>query len=130
MFLPDWCFGQGQLNNLHTLPFPGKKALIVISNGKSTKSKRLFGQNSGTAKMAGVEYVIFDKVEPNPLKATVEAGGKMARENKCDFILPLGGGSCMDAAKGIATMATNDGDFGIILLLERARENQLLIRSR
>jgi alcohol dehydrogenase len=38
-------------------------------------------------------------------------GGAFAKENNCDFILALGGGSCMDAAKAIAVMATNDGDY-------------------
>ncbi|MDD2241563.1 MAG: iron-containing alcohol dehydrogenase [Bacteroidales bacterium] len=112
MYVPTrLVFGQGQLNNLHTLPLPGKKALIVISNGKSTRANGYLDRTQEQLKMADVEYVVFDKVEPNPLKSTVEAGGKMARENKCDFILPLGGGSCMDAAKGIAAMATNDGDL-------------------
>jgi alcohol dehydrogenase len=39
------------------------------------------------------------------------AGGAFAKENGCDFIVALGGGSCIDAAKAIAVMATNDGDY-------------------
>lgn len=54
--------------------------------------------------------MVFDKVEANPLKSTVMAGAAFARENGCDFIIALGGGSSMDAAKAIAVMATNDGD--------------------
>ena len=54
--------------------------------------------------------MIFNQVEANPLKSTVMAGANVARENECDFIVALGGGSVMDASKAIATMATNSGD--------------------
>ena len=59
----------------------------------------------------GVKHSLFDKVEPNPLKDTVMAGAKAAREGACDFVIALGGGSVMDAAKAIAAMAVNDGDL-------------------
>ena len=104
-------FGAGILNKLHTQPMPGKKAMVVISNGKSTRANGYLDRTLEQLKLAGVESVVFDKVQANPLKATVEEGGKFARENACDFIVALGGGSCMDAAKGMAVMATNQGDL-------------------
>ncbi|NLI92586.1 MAG: iron-containing alcohol dehydrogenase [Peptococcaceae bacterium] len=111
MYIPTRVlFGAGQLNNLHAQKMPGKKAMIVISNGKSTKANGYLARTEEQLHLAGVETVVFDKVEANPLKSTVMAGGAFARENGCDFIVALGGGSCMDAAKAIATMATNDGD--------------------
>lgn len=103
-------FGAGQLLNLHTQKMPGKKAMIVISNGKSTRENGYLFRTEEQLKLAGVGTTVFDKVEPNPLKSTVMAGGTFARENGCDFIVALGGGSVMDASKAIATMATNDGD--------------------
>jgi alcohol dehydrogenase len=103
-------FGAGELNNLHAQKMPGKKAMVVISNGKSTRVNGYLARTEEQLKLAGVESVVFDKVEPNPLKSTVMAGGAFAKENRCDFIVALGGGSVMDAAKAIATMATNDGD--------------------
>lgn len=60
-------------------------------------------------KKAGIESVVFDGVSPNPTVANVDAGAKAARENGCDFLVALGGGSVMDCAKAIAVMATNDG---------------------
>ncbi len=59
---------------------------------------------------AGVEYVVFDKVSANPVKTVVEEGGRVAKENGCDFIVALGGGSVIDASKAIGLMATNEGD--------------------
>ncbi|MDK2830469.1 MAG: alcohol dehydrogenase [Methanolobus sp.] len=112
MYVPTrTLFGAGQLNNLHAQNMPGKKAMIVISNGKSTRSNGYLARTEEQLKLAGVETVVFDKVEANPLKSTVMTGGAFAKENNCDFILALGGGSCMDAAKAIAVMATNDGDY-------------------
>lgn len=112
MYVPTRiAFGAGELNNLHTQKMPGKKAMIVISNGKSTKTNGYLTRTEEQLKIAGVKTVLFDKVESNPLKSTVMTGSALARINNCDFIVALGGGSCIDAAKAIAVMATNDGDY-------------------
>lgn len=89
----------------------GKKALIVISNGKSTRTNGYLDRLEGELDQAGVQYVIFDKVAANPTKPVVEEGGCFARDNGCDFIVALGGGSVMDAAKAIGLMAANGGDL-------------------
>lgn len=104
-------FGAGELNNLHSQRMPGRKALIVISKGKSARTNGYLARTEEQLKLAGIETAVFDKVEANPLKSTVMAGGAFARENGCDFIVALGGGSCIDAAKAIAVMAANDGDY-------------------
>ena len=104
-------FGSGELNNLHKQALPGTKALLVISNGKSTKANGYLARTEKQLNMAGASSVLFDKVEANPLKSTVMAGAAMAKENECDFVIALGGGSCIDASKAIAFMATNPGDY-------------------
>lgn len=57
--------------------------------------------------LAGVP--VFDEVEPNPKHSTVDRGGEIARNIKSDLVIGLGGGSVLDAAKGIALLATNPG---------------------
>lgn len=104
-------FGAGQLNHLAEQQLPGKKALLLISNGKSTIDNGYLARTEQQLQKAGVAYAIFAEIEPNPLKSTVMRGGAFAREQGCDFIVALGGGSVMDASKAIATMATNDGDL-------------------
>lgn len=104
-------FGSGQLNKLSKKRLPGKKALIVISSGKSTRANGYLDRVEEQLKLAGVESVVFDKVLPNPTKPVVMAGAQAARDNSCDFIIGLGGGSSIDSAKAIAMMATNDGDL-------------------
>ncbi|RXG35203.1 iron-containing alcohol dehydrogenase [Methanohalophilus sp. WG1-DM] len=112
MYVPTrTLFGAGQLNNLHEQKMPGKKAMIVISKGKSIRENGYLARTEEQLKLAGVETVVFDKVEANPLRSTVMVGGAFVKENNCDFIVALGGGSCMDAAKAIAVMATNEGDY-------------------
>ncbi len=112
MFVPTrTLFGAGTLNKLGEQKLPGKKALLMISNGKSTRASGTLARTEEQLRKAGVESVLFDKVEPNPLKTTVMAGGAAAREHACDFIVALGGGSVMDAAKGVAVVAANDGDL-------------------
>lgn len=103
-------FGGGTLGQLHQQTMPGKKALLIISNGKSAIENGYLSRTEAELQKAGVEWVIFNQVEANPLKSTVMAGANVARENECDFIVALGGGSVMDASKAIATMATNLGD--------------------
>lgn len=103
-------FGVGTLGQFHQQTMPGKKALLIISNGKSAIENGYLSRTEAELQKAGVEWVIFNQVEANPLKSTVMAGANVARENECDFIVALGGGSVMDASKAIATMATNSGD--------------------
>lgn len=104
-------FGRGQLNNLHKQNLPGKKALIVISSGKSTRANGYLQRVEEQLQMAGVESVVFDKILPNPIKSHVMEGGAVAKENGCDFVIGLGGGSSIDSSKAIAVMATNPGDY-------------------
>lgn len=104
-------FGAGQLNNLHKEKFPGKKAIIVISNGNSTKKYGYLQRLEEQLKKSNIQYVLFDKVRANPTAQNVMDGAKLAKENGCDFVISLGGGSVMDCGKCIALMMKNEGDL-------------------
>ena len=104
-------FGKGQLGHLHEQQLPGKKALIVISSGKSMRANGYLGRVQKELDLAGVSYVVFDKILPNPILAHVQEGGALAKETGCDFVIGLGGGSSIDASKAIAVMATNPGNY-------------------
>lgn len=104
-------FGVGQIEVLHKEGILGKKALIVTSNGKSTKANGYLAKVEEELKKANVSHCLFDKIEANPTKNTAMQGGMFAKDNGCDFIIALGGGSVMDCSKAIATMATNSGDL-------------------
>lgn len=104
-------FGSGMLKELHNQPMPGKKALIVISNGKTAYVNGGLEQLKKELDMAGVEYVVYDKVQQNPTNHNVDDGVAMARANNCDFVIGLGGGSVMDCAKGISLMFKQSHDY-------------------
>ena len=104
-------FGKGTLNRLHELPLPGKKALIVISSGKSMKANGYLSRVERELEQAGAAHALFDQVCANPTLQNVMDGAAMARAEQCDFIVGLGGGSSMDCAKAIALATVNEGDF-------------------
>ena len=112
MYIPTRImFGAGMLDKLSEQPMPGRRALIIISNGKSTRSNGYLARTEEQLRKAGVETCVFDGVMPNPTAGNVNAGAKAARANQCDFLVALGGGSVMDCAKAIAVMATNEGEL-------------------
>lgn len=100
-------FGPGKLAELGDQQLPGKKALVVTTGGKSVKANGYLGRLYEQLDRAGVAHVLFDRIEPNPLRQTVNAGGWLARKQGCDFVVALGGGSVMDGSKGICVVAAN-----------------------
>lgn len=104
-------FGAGQLNNLHAQNFPGRKALIVISNGKSTRANGYLDRTEKQLHEAGVETAVYDGVSPNPTIKNVTEGAEAARKFGTDFLVALGGGSVMDCTKAIAMLAPNEGEL-------------------
>lgn len=104
-------FGAGKLNELATCALPGKKALIVISSGKSMRANGYLDRVIDLLKKNGVQSVVYDKILPNPVKDHVMEGAAVAKANACDFVVGLGGGSSIDSAKSIAVMAKNPGDY-------------------
>ena len=104
-------FGSGKLNDLSSYPLPGKNAMLLISNGKSTKVNGSLDTVKAQLTKAGVAYAVFDKIMENPVKEVIMEGAAFARANGCDFILALGGGAVLDSSKAIAAMATNEGDL-------------------
>ena len=102
-------FGAGVLKNLHEEKLPGKKALVVISNGKSTRTNGSLAALEAELDAAGVAHVLFDKIQANPLEPTVQEGVEFGRAEGVDFVIGLGGGSVMDAAKAIAAMIPQQG---------------------
>jgi len=62
-------------------------------------------------KASGISTEVFSEVEANPRDATIHAGAEKARAFGADVYVGIGGGSAMDAAKGMALLATNGGNI-------------------
>lgn len=83
-----------------------KKVLLVYDKGlKDVGIADIIADN---LKNAGIEIVIYDKVLPDPPDTMVEEGAVMARSEKIDGIVAVGGGSSMDTAKGINVLINNE----------------------
>lgn len=98
-------FGKNALNEAsEELSKIGKKCLIVTGQN-SAKVSGALDDYLKILKDSDIDYVIFDKVEENPSFETVSLGKKLCLVEGCDFIVGIGGGSPMDAAKAIAMTA-------------------------
>ncbi len=104
-------FGAGRLKELGSQTLPGKKALLLISNGNSVKTYGTLERVQAQLKRAGAGYVVCANIHENPSKEVVMEAAAIAKENACDFILALGGGAVLDAAVAVSAMATNPGDL-------------------
>ncbi|ADZ84386.1 iron-containing alcohol dehydrogenase [Cellulosilyticum lentocellum] len=94
----DLYHGKGSINELKNLT--GKKAIVVVGGG-SMKRFGFLDQVVDNLKEAGMEVKLFENVEPDPSVETVMKGAEVMREFEPDWIVAIGGGSPIDAAKAM-----------------------------
>ncbi len=120
-------FGSGKVAKAGELTKPyGKKALIVTGHSSAKKSG-LYDKVKDSLKAEGIDSVLFDKVAQNPLTTTAAEGAVFAKENGCDVVVAIGGGSIMDCAKAIAFLAVNNGDVSDYIFGKKASDTALPI---
>lgn len=85
----------------------GKKALIVTGKTSAKKSGALDSTLEYLEK-ANIEYVIYAEIEENPSLISIAKGVNICQECNCDFLIGIGGGSPIDAAKAIALIVASD----------------------
>jgi len=101
-------FGRGSIGKLgEEVAKLGKGCLLV--------SGRTFARRSGyleaierNLSASGIRVVVFSEVEPNPSIKTLYDGAAAAKRDGCDVVVAFGGGSAIDAAKGMAFLASGD----------------------
>lgn len=89
----------------------GTKALIVTDKFLSSLKDGAVEKTIEYLKAEGIDYAIYNKVEPNPKDINVYEGVKIYKENNCDMIITIGGGSPHDCGKGIGIALTHEGDI-------------------
>jgi len=101
-------FGYGEFKNLGKLCEDiGMKFLIVTS-----PTKRFWIEDAiKMLEASGKEVVCFNKILPNPTCKIVDEGVELVKKENCDTVIAIGGGSSIDAAKGIACAAGNGGQI-------------------
>ena len=103
-------FGQGTLEQIGTEAAPyGKKALYIYGKG-SIKRNGVYDKTIASLKSAGIELIEFDGVKANPVLSHTHEGIALARKEKADMIVAVGGGSVIDEAKAIAAGVLMDMD--------------------
>lgn len=109
-FLPTKLhFGPGKIALIGEIAKKYGKKAIIVTGKNSSKQIGVLDKVTNSLKENNIDYVIFNKIEPNPRTTTIEEGGNLAKKEKCDLVIGLGGGSPMDACKGVAVIAQNGG---------------------
>ena len=107
--IPEIIFGRGSLNYAGqcALRLGAKKVFLVSDTGIEQAGwvQRLMD----ILKKEGIDWVYYAGVNSNPRDFQVEQGAEVYRDNGCDVIIAIGGGSSMDTAKGVAIIASNGG---------------------
>lgn len=103
-------FGAGTLSRLGELASPYGKRALLVTGGGSVKRNGTFDRALKSLTDAGISVFECDGVEPNPRITIVRRGAAIARDNGCDLVIALGGGSTMDASKVMAAAVFYDGD--------------------
>jgi alcohol dehydrogenase len=106
--VPEFVYGEGAINlaGQHINSFGANKVLIVTDPGIIQAGWVKIVEENLTQE--GIPYIIFNDVTPNPKDFEVMVGAKVYKDNNCDVILAIGGGSPMDCAKGIGLVSTNN----------------------
>lgn len=89
----------------------GARKVLLVMGGGSAERSGLLAQVEESMRNAGIEWVTLRGIAPNPTDDRVYEGIELARREKIDFILAVGGGSVIDTAKGIALGVPYPGDF-------------------
>jgi len=102
--------GAGALDAAEKIfPTMGKKALVVtdpvmIKLGNCAKVEAALKQKH-------VPYAVYSDIVGEPNNIMIENGLRKYREEGCDFLIAIGGGSCLDSMKAIGALAVNGGDI-------------------
>lgn len=107
--MPEVVFGKGarKLAGQYAEKFSLKKVLLVTDKGIIKN-----GWVEDVVKSLdelGIEYILFTELTPNPKDFEVMLGAESFKNNRCDGIIAIGGGSPMDLAKGVGIISTNGG---------------------
>ena len=108
----EFVFGKERENEVgkYVRKYKGTRVLIHYGSGSAVKSG-LIDKVKKSLDAEGIFYIELGGVKPNPRDTLVYEGIEICRSEKIDFILSVGGGSCIDSAKAIAAGAVYDGDF-------------------
>jgi alcohol dehydrogenase YqhD (iron-dependent ADH family) len=113
-------YGPGELSRLGEISKDfGRKAFLATYR-RNEKRAWILEKALSSLEEAGIKVTIFDRIEPNPRAETVDQGVELFLQSGSDFVVALGGGSVIDAAKYISATAYSGGlAWDYVILAER-----------
>ncbi|SFS96792.1 iron-containing alcohol dehydrogenase [Saccharopolyspora flava] len=107
--VPEVVFGPGALAELgHCARRLGARRPFLVTDGGLTEASWA-AEAAGHLESVGLSAVVWDAVTPNPKDHEIEAAHRRYAESGADVIIGVGGGSVIDAAKGVAILSGNGG---------------------
>lgn len=128
MYMPvKLYFGEGRINEIGKIVSAyGKKAMLVTTPWIEAQRPH-FEKTIKLVEAENIDIIVFDKVCPNPTTDIIDEGAKIARAEKADVIIGMGGGSSLDSAKAISVGATHPGSvWDYIVSSEAQPSNRVL----
>lgn len=111
----------------------GQKAFIVTT-GNDMERLGILDKVTKILKKQEVDYIVFDKITPNPKASEIDEGALVFKESDSDFLIALGGGSSIDAAKNISMVVANQASISdylpggsLVDLIERKSKPLIVI---
>lgn len=120
-------FGRGRVSEIGSEVLKYGETALIVTGKNSTKKTGLLDRTIKLLNESGIKTIVFDKVEQNPLTTTAYEGAELAKKEKCDVVVGLGGGSIMDAAKAIAFITLNEGDVSDYIFGKKTSDEALPI---
>lgn len=111
-------------DTMNTMAEYGFRRTLIVTDAMLAKLG-MAGDIQKALQERDIFSVIYDGTQPNPTTSNVAAGLKLLKENGCDSVISLGGGSPHDCAKGIALVAANGGDIRDYEGVNRSAKPQL-----
>lgn len=120
-------FGYGKVKELGNLPFKMKRAFIVTDKG--VVNAGLLENVTNKLLEIQIDYFIYDDVEADPSVESVNKASEVFKQEDCDIVIAVGGGSAIDTAKGIRVLADHGGsisDYAGVGLVGQASQTPLV----
>ncbi len=116
-------FGKGMVERLGEQIKPYGKKILLVYGGGSIKRSGLYDTVVKQLNGIGASFHELPGIEPNPRLSTVKKGIELCRQHGVEFILAVGGGSVLDAAKAVAAGVHYKGDVWDFFLMKASEED-------
>lgn len=122
-------FGKGEVEKVGKLVKEYGNTVLLVYGKSSIKKIGLYDRVVKLLKAENIKIIDFGGIDPNPRIESIREGGELCKKHHVDLVLAVGGGSTIDASKGIASAAMYDGDPWDFYSYKKESEGALPIAS-